>query len=627
LEKPIIEELENAYSEKVVFIRLNEAKNPEAMDEFAVKGFPTMFLVYDKSSSNYVYYDFGGFKDKAFLESIIVQMIEGNLLVQDQSGDSQCLTSMGGLFSHESCDFGDCVDACTDKKEVDLDDLVRELAEAITGCVDPSIVTDIYGCGKALLTNEPDDWIGCASSLLGVSKAASCSYSISHALADLLGAQQLGECLGECAADPSSHGQLCQPGEQRSTCINKYFYKMEECSSDCEWGYVPGSVRPCPVGTECGMTAAGAECREIDICEIEPSLPQCNDPDNPSNPNNPNNPPITPPSHPGNDKPDDNYDVSTLTYQNSTYSPLKTNSSQIVAVLNRGYYSGIASLLEELNQSYTLVTLSSIPHLDPKRYPVLIVASGGLYGLASLSSVRQNLETYVGKGGKLIVFSQQRGVDYGVLPGGEVGGFGWIEDQSCWGFSSIISTYHPIVSGQKLEASGFISIHVDGFFTSFPSNAITILTRAKTGTPSMILYEYGKGHVLASTLYSDVQWSNVWHSPEEAALLRDMVVWALSKNKIETYTFSYTNEQQVKIPFHNPVVFSPSWPKFRRGDVVTIPINVTNYGNTTANKVVFTLIDPYYNYWYVNVSVSIPPNEWRTVNLNYSTTSASNPGI
>jgi len=622
LEKAIIDELEEIYSEKVVFIRINEARNKLALEEFGVEGFPTMFLVYGKVGSTYLYHEFRGFKDKGFLENVIAQMVEGNFIVIDQAEKGQCLTLIGGLFNHESCSFWDCVKECTNRKERNWDAIIWELCETLMGCVDPGILPTIYSCGKALITDDVDDWIGCALGVLEALKKipekTGCAYSISHLLADLLGAKEIGECLGECAASPGSYGQVCQPGEERFVCIDDTFYKKQVCSSECEWVTVPGSVRFCGAGKKCAMNGGGATCVDIDICEVEPSLPQCNNPDNF---------PVVPPTYPGMDMPDDNYDVSTLTYQNNAYSSLKAGNARIVAVLNRGYYSGIASFLEGLNQSYTLVTLSSLGYLDPKKYPVLIVASGGFYGLTSSFSARQNLESYVGKGGKLIVFSQQRGVDYGVLPGGEVRGFGWVEDQSCWGFSSIISTYHPIVSGQELKASGFISIHVDGFFTSFPSNAITILTRAKSGTPSLILYGYEKGYVLAGTLYSDVQWFYGQYSLEEVAILRDMVLWALSEDKIETYTFSYINEQQVEIPFMNPVAFSPSWPKFRRGDVVTIPVNVTNYGSTAASRVVFTLIDPYYNYWYLNVSASISPNGWRIVNLNYSTTSASSPGI
>jgi len=77
----------------------------------------------------------------------------------------------------------------------------------------------------------------------------------------------------------------------------------------------------------------------------------------------------------------------------------------------------------------------------------------------------------------------------------------------------------------------------------------------------------------------------------------------------------------------NPVVFSPSWPRFSRGDMVNIPVNVTNYSNEIANMVIFTIIDPYYNYEYVNASVSISSQEWKIVDLNYQTTNNSKPGV
>ena len=37
-EKPILDELEAIYSDNLIFIQLDEAKNPEAMDEFGVQG-------------------------------------------------------------------------------------------------------------------------------------------------------------------------------------------------------------------------------------------------------------------------------------------------------------------------------------------------------------------------------------------------------------------------------------------------------------------------------------------------------------------------------------------------------------------------------------------------------------
>jgi len=283
LEKPIIDDLESVYSDRIVFLRLNGAKNPQAMKEFDVEGFPTMFLVYGRNGSSFLYRDFRGFRDKAFLVENIVKILGGESPSENEELNNQYHESIGGLFGHKSCDFTDCADKCTDEKERDLGDTVQELAEAITGCVDPSDITKIYSCGKALSTNNLDDWISCAVSLLAYigEKAgmAGCVYSISNALADAFGAGEFGECLGECIYDPSSYGQECQPGETRSYCLDDSIFATKYCTSDCEWKLLPGSSGVCPMGSKCVETVAGATCKEEDICEIEPSLPQCRDRD------------------------------------------------------------------------------------------------------------------------------------------------------------------------------------------------------------------------------------------------------------------------------------------------------------------------------------------------------------
>jgi len=108
-------------------------------------------------------------------------------------------------------------------------------------------------------------------------------------------------------------------------------------------------------------------------------------------------------------------------------------------------------------------------------------------------------------GGKLIVFTQQKGVEYTVLPGGQLNGEGWIEDQSCFSGSVAISSYHPILSGlsgnlafygfswsDKPEISPYTSglgttkaldISTDGYFTEFPDNSSILLSRIKTVCP------------------------------------------------------------------------------------------------------------------------------------------------
>ena len=80
-------------------------------------------------------------------------------------------------------------------------------------------------------------------------------------------------------------------------------------------------------------------------------------------------------------------------------------------------------------------------------YPVLVISSGGLFGLSSLESFKSKLEQYVSNGGTLVIFTQQHGYEFDAAPG-DLDGYGWLEDQSCQYRSVGINTYHPTLSGQ-----------------------------------------------------------------------------------------------------------------------------------------------------------------------------------
>ena len=84
MEKPIIDKLESIYSERVVFIQLKEAYNPEAITEFEIKGFPEMYLFYGKAGSDYLYSVFEGFKDEAFLNKVFLKVLSEEIYNQDE---------------------------------------------------------------------------------------------------------------------------------------------------------------------------------------------------------------------------------------------------------------------------------------------------------------------------------------------------------------------------------------------------------------------------------------------------------------------------------------------------------------------------------------------------------------
>ncbi|MFC2036027.1 MauE/DoxX family redox-associated membrane protein [Chloroflexota bacterium] len=77
-EKPTIDALEQQYSGQISFLRLNNEKEAEAFRKFGVTGFPTMYLITDRSENgDYISQAFVGYTDEAKLRSSFDQVISG----------------------------------------------------------------------------------------------------------------------------------------------------------------------------------------------------------------------------------------------------------------------------------------------------------------------------------------------------------------------------------------------------------------------------------------------------------------------------------------------------------------------------------------------------------------------
>jgi parallel beta-helix repeat protein len=252
---------------------------------------------------------------------------------------------------------------------------------------------------------------------------------------------------------------------------------------------------------------------------------------------------------------------------------------------------------------------------DSSTAPEIAILSSGLYGLDSLPSFKSNLEQYIKGGGTLIVFSQQHGYEFNVVPG-DLGGYGWTEDQSCHHSSVGISTYHPILSGQDSVTS---DVTVDGYFTKYPENATILLSRTKNGMPAMLMYEYGNGTVIASTIYTDWAYTHYQATRDGKNIVRDMIAWA--KDMMEISEYGRTDIVTIRINRTIPKPdLLPEYTDYELGAVVNVPVNITNPFNVTVDNVSFSLYDPDMEIDYVNVSITIPPNETRTVDFTYADT-------
>ena len=116
-QKPIIDELEQEYADKIAFIRVNVEENPQAMDEFGVAGFPAMFLIVDKDEDGYVYQKFGGFTEKDVLKESFDYVIENdsvpNLDSLDPKINIQAETNPISSLVFDQCEIDPSVCKCS----------------------------------------------------------------------------------------------------------------------------------------------------------------------------------------------------------------------------------------------------------------------------------------------------------------------------------------------------------------------------------------------------------------------------------------------------------------------------------------------------------------------------------
>ena len=210
---------------------------------------------------------------------------------------------------------------------------------------------------------------------------------------------------------------------------------------------------------------------------------------------------------PANDHPDETYGIGDEVFPPFSGENKHFTVDKYVGVFNEGFSNSASEMVLRNWNAIGLVPIeelvSGIIVEDLKYYPIMIIPTAGLHGLDNSLTFRQKLGDYVSAGGTVIVFAQQHGYEFNALPGGEVSGYGWQEDQSCHTNAAYINAYHPIFAGQD---SANLDAGIDGYFTNWPGNATILLRRTKNGMPAMIAYPYGNGWVVAPTLLKEP-----WH--------------------------------------------------------------------------------------------------------------------
>ncbi len=206
---------------------------------------------------------------------------------------------------------------------------------------------------------------------------------------------------------------------------------------------------------------------------------------------------------------------------------VETNRAARVAVLEAGFYGGVATLLAEMGRTFDLVPLTFDPLHAAEEHDVLVIPSGGLYGTSGSDALRQRLAAYVEAGGTLLVMSQARSADLAAIPvppGETLEGFGYLEDQHCWQDSVRLGTPHQLTAAADRER---LSLPVDGFLVRWPATAQVLLWRAGTGSAAALAYPVGSGQVVVTASFEDSSRGNGSGSIDGRRLFADAVSWGL----------------------------------------------------------------------------------------------------
>jgi len=227
-----------------------------------------------------------------------------------------------------------------------------------------------------------------------------------------------------------------------------------------------------------------------------------------------------PSSTPGNDNPDQSFTVG-----NSLAGAIPSyfDAFPFVGIFFKGYHGSTDALLTRLKRGcfYVKEEFDSTAVLD--RVKALVIPTGGLYGMENADQFKSTLADYVSRGGTIIVFGQQHGYEFSVLPtpdGEPIGAYGWREDQSCQSNSMYVDSWHPALSS---TTKSLISSPIDGYFAGYPANSTVLLSRRINGMPAMLSYPYGEGRVVVTSMFEDWGYSHGQSTAQGRAIVRDLI--------------------------------------------------------------------------------------------------------
>ncbi len=305
---------------------------------------------------------------------------------------------------------------------------------------------------------------------------------------------------------------------------------------------------------------------------------------------------------PGNDHADDNESF----FQGA---PAAYNLAPDAVIYEKGYWVDALKLLGGLtwdgnNSVEELLRIS----------PFLVFPSGSLVGAENNTQLKLLIAKYLERGGNILVFSQQMGrnlIEFlppPMKPEGQpdetgIGpAYGWREEQSCQGYSSVIETFHPCLASCTQEQ---VDVFVDGYLSTSSPDVTVLLRRLSNQEPALLFYPHGKGTVAVSFTFSDWANSHGACSTQERHIIRDLISFlrnpSLPIQMIEVGQDGSTQSVQVTV-------------------------EVKNTSRFTANKAHITVYDPSreIKFHETEASVNLLPGETGEVSLTFSLPAISN---
>jgi len=279
--------------------------------------------------------------------------------------------------------------------------------------------------------------------------------------------------------------------------------------------------------------------------------------------------PPPPPSGPPPDNPDDNYSFN-LEGNLNVNTPTCIEEYPFIGIFNNGNVGKLKKLLKTIGRSHIYAEKNFNPEELAKNADVLIIPTGGLFGLEASFYFKALLEQFAAQGGTIICLAQQNSDAYGILPipqGESLNAYGWSQDSSCLRNSVYFDSTHPALSSSTNE---LIDAGVDGYFSVYPSNSTILLKRKINLEPALLYYSYGNGTVILTSMFTDWASAHSQATTSEIKIFRDLVTFA--KNP------------RLPIPMYN-LEENPT-------PVINLNVQVKNNTEFTASKAILKVYSP-----------------------------------